>query len=369
MIRSGVADPVFRNPAVGLRGSLLQGGLPIQAGTEVRRCCDQRPENSFDERAGALQVGRHVHRADHRFHGVGEYRGLVVASGALLPLAEEQIVTKTQGAGNPSERLGVHYRGSKFRELSLRFVRKVSVQAPGNDDAENRIAEELQAFVGRQATVLVGVGTVSQCLTQQSRIHRLTQCGHQLPQRFVDTRRGHLAHPFVRMVSSGALFVDTDRSWMDTTIATSSPIVAGCASCGGSLSIGYPRWSLTTAHSPAVPDQPTELSGVSDRTVCGSTFSARATTTTSSGSTMPFTRYSLSGSPRASNDEKSRSDPRSRSMTAASSNCTARLMQATISSRPEAPWPTTTAPGTPSSTPPDRKCDVRSTPCAGSGSL
>ena len=66
-----------------------------------------------------------------------------------------------------ARRAGVDDRRAQLGQPALGQVGVGAVEGLGHDDAEHRVAEELQALVGRQAAVLVGVGTVGEGALEQ----------------------------------------------------------------------------------------------------------------------------------------------------------------------------------------------------------
>ena len=65
------------------------------------------------------------------------------------------------------EGAGVDDGGAQLGQPALGEVGVGEVERLGDDHAEHRVAEELQALVGRQAAVLVGVGAVRQGALEQ----------------------------------------------------------------------------------------------------------------------------------------------------------------------------------------------------------
>ena len=159
-------------------GELLQAGLPVQAGAEGGRLGHQRVEEAVHELAGGLDARRQVDRADDGLDGVGEDRGLVAAAGGLLAAAEADVVAEAEGAADVGQRAHVDDGGAQLGQLALAGVGVRVVERVGDDQAEHRVAEELQALVVRQPAVLVGVRAVGQGAPEQ---------------RCVDRAAGHLA--------------------------------------------------------------------------------------------------------------------------------------------------------------------------------
>ena len=108
-----------------------------------------------------------------RLDRVGEDRGLVAAAGALLAAAEQEVLAEAERAGHVGERAHVDDGGAQLGQLALGQVGVVAVQRVGDDEAEHRVAEELQPLVVGQAAVLVGVGAVRQGTQKQRLVDRL----------------------------------------------------------------------------------------------------------------------------------------------------------------------------------------------------
>ena len=70
-------------------------------------------------------------------------------------------------AADLGQRAGVDDRGAQLGQPALGEVRVGPVERLGHDDAEHRVAQELQALVGRQAAVLVGVRPVGEGALEQ----------------------------------------------------------------------------------------------------------------------------------------------------------------------------------------------------------
>ena len=75
-------------------------------------------------------------------------------------------------AADPGQRAGVDDRRAQLGQLALGEVGVGAVERLGHDDAEHRVAEELQALVGRQAAVLVGERAVRQGALEQLGVER-----------------------------------------------------------------------------------------------------------------------------------------------------------------------------------------------------
>ena len=176
-----VLDDVLGDAEAVLGGQLLQGGLPVQAGAQRGRGLDERVEQQVDDVGRRLEAAAEVHRTDHRLDGVGEDRGLSAAAGRLLAAAELDVVTDTDVPADHGQRAGVDHGGPELGQSTLGQVRVGAVERLGHDDAEHRVAQELQALVGRQSAVLVGVRAVREGALEELGLQdRIPERGTQL---------------------------------------------------------------------------------------------------------------------------------------------------------------------------------------------
>lgn len=141
-------------------GDLLERGLPIQACAELGGTLHQRIEQMMDEDPGPIDAMGEETRPDQRFHTVGENRGLVVATGGDLTAPQMDQRTDTEVTGDPGECAGIDYGRAQLRQLTLAEIGVNGVEVLGDHHAEDRIAEKLQPFVGRQAAIFVRVRAV-----------------------------------------------------------------------------------------------------------------------------------------------------------------------------------------------------------------
>ena len=88
--------------------------------------------------------------------------GFCAAAGELLALAEQEVLADAEALGHLGERDGVHHRLADLGEVALGKLRVGPVHVVGDDDAEHRVAEELEALVRRVAGVLGAPGAVHQ---------------------------------------------------------------------------------------------------------------------------------------------------------------------------------------------------------------
>lgn len=183
VVRSGALDPVLGHAETERGGQLLEAGLPVQGGAPTGRLGHQRVEEPVDHDPGGVQPVLEVDGAQQRLQGVGEDARLVPATGGLLALAEQQVraeAVRAQATGHVGERPHVDHARPQLRQLPLGQVRVVVEQRRGDHHAEDRVAEELQPLVRRQATVLVRVRAVGQRAFQQVRFQADAERGFQV---------------------------------------------------------------------------------------------------------------------------------------------------------------------------------------------
>ena len=102
-----------------------------------------------------------------RLDGVGQDRGLLAAPVDSSPRPSLMWSPTPDAAADLGQRTGVDDGGAQLGQPALGEVRVGEVEGLGDDHAEDRVAEELQPLVGRQAAVLVGVGAVRQGALEQ----------------------------------------------------------------------------------------------------------------------------------------------------------------------------------------------------------
>ncbi len=175
MVRALLGDEVLRDAQALGRGELLEAGLPVQAGTEVRGLLDQRVEEPVHQLGRRVEALVEIDRADHRFEGVGEDGRLVPAARALFAPAEPDEGAEFESATHVRQRTRVDHRGPQLGQLAFGQVGVGAVQRVGDHQAEHGVPEELQALVGGQTAVLVRVRTVGQRTHQKGGLERVAE--------------------------------------------------------------------------------------------------------------------------------------------------------------------------------------------------
>src|SRR5215813_3914018 len=91
--------------------------------------------------------------------GISENCGFVTPARLLFAAAEPQIVAETQAASRTLQGTSVHDSSSAFGKLAFGPTREIREQVLASEEFENRIAEELEAFVVLSGNGLCGVIT------------------------------------------------------------------------------------------------------------------------------------------------------------------------------------------------------------------
>ena len=87
MVRSCLGDLVLGDAERLTGRELLQRGLPVEPGSELRGAVEQGREQAEDEAAGRIDPAGEVDGADEGFQRIGEDRGLVTPAASLLAAA------------------------------------------------------------------------------------------------------------------------------------------------------------------------------------------------------------------------------------------------------------------------------------------
>ena len=150
MFGSVVGDLVDDPALVALRHQFVEPALVVgcAAGVEVGR------HEPFDQVLRPDETAIEVDGPDHRLHGVGQYRLAVAAAGGRLALAQQQHRADAQVGRHLGEGRRAHHRRPDARELPFVGVGDAGVDAVGHDEAEDRVAEELEALVALEPGVL-----------------------------------------------------------------------------------------------------------------------------------------------------------------------------------------------------------------------
>ena len=156
---------------------LLEGGLVIADGSgegvagregtvEVgHRWLD---DVALDEGASGVETAVEVKSSDDGFESVGEQRGLLTTAALLFAAAEAKHGSEADAFGDVAEVTAADERGTEAGKFALACVWESAVEAVGDRETEDGVADELQLLVvggGSRGSVgvgLVGEGAVSE---------------------------------------------------------------------------------------------------------------------------------------------------------------------------------------------------------------
>ena len=119
-----------------------------------------------NEAADGFQIAVEIHGADQGLEGIGQSGGALASATGLLPATQHEVVAETKGRGVLFQALARDETGAEFGELSFAEGREKAVEVVGDDELQDRVAEELEALVvemegfafERQAGVGEGLG-------------------------------------------------------------------------------------------------------------------------------------------------------------------------------------------------------------------
>ncbi len=172
-------ESTFRNPASFLHSHIvwrfvparldqvLKAGLRVDPGAFAFELLYLRAEQAKDERARRAIPVRRVDRADDRFQGAGEVAVPRPAARCFFATPKDDVVAEAETAGHAGECAAAHEVGAHARELAFAGEWVAAEELMADDHPEERIAEELEAFVGGRVGVrFVQIGGVREGLRQ-----------------------------------------------------------------------------------------------------------------------------------------------------------------------------------------------------------
>src|SRR5581483_11655739 len=143
-----LAHLIARQRVEALGRQFLQPGLVVLPTGAGGGLGDAVLEEVEDELVCGLPTAVEVDGADHGLHGVGEDRRLLAPAGRVLTLAEGQRRADAEFGSQVGEHAGVHHRRPNLGQLALGQAGERAEEVVGDDQAEHRVTEELEAFVG-----------------------------------------------------------------------------------------------------------------------------------------------------------------------------------------------------------------------------
>lgn len=118
---------------------------------------------TLDEGARNLHTAIEIERGDNSFESVGEQGGLLTATALLLAPAQAEHGTEADTQGDASKMAAADKGGAQAGEFTLAGVREAAVEALGDSQSQNSIADELKLLVvGVRVEQGLGAGLVGQ---------------------------------------------------------------------------------------------------------------------------------------------------------------------------------------------------------------
>ena len=147
---------------------LLQARLCILERCRGGKRGDPWLEQPLNDLLGGIQAPVQEHRAAHGFQGIRQDRLAAETAGLQLAGPQLQHFAQADLSRHFGQRLSADDPGAQAAQIAFGAVRKGKEKMPGDDEVENRVAQEFQPLV-----VGAGGAAVSQGGDEQLRITRL----------------------------------------------------------------------------------------------------------------------------------------------------------------------------------------------------
>src|SRR5262245_9070781 len=170
VVGTPLLDVIHGERAELLGGELLQDRLVVAVPLPSHVCLHPRREQPLDQRAGDVETEVQIDRTENRLEGVGQDARLVSAARPLFPLAEQHDGGQVELPCYVRERGPVDDRRAELRELPLGHLGVGPVGEVGDDQPEDRVAQELQTLVRDGQIVLERERSVGQRGLAQLRV-------------------------------------------------------------------------------------------------------------------------------------------------------------------------------------------------------
>jgi hypothetical protein len=144
----GLDESVHRRGLISRLAYLLKGGLRIGEEGLLAERIEVRPERLLDEAAAGLKAAIEKDRTDEGFVGASEVRRAVASAAGLLSFSEEEGASEVQTARDASEGVAPNEVRTQLGQAALVERGILGEELVGDDQAEDRVAEELEALVG-----------------------------------------------------------------------------------------------------------------------------------------------------------------------------------------------------------------------------
>ena len=162
MVRPNRRCLIFRLRQPPLRHQILQRRLPVRVQSLRRGVINLVLEQAQNHLAGRIKPMLQVHRAENRLGGVRQNGVLILTIRGALPLTQQNMLTKANLSGNIREAITADHASAHLGNIALWAIWVLAIQLVRHRQAQNRIAQKLEAFIVRQHAILVGERTMRQ---------------------------------------------------------------------------------------------------------------------------------------------------------------------------------------------------------------
>ncbi|MNN12499.1 hypothetical protein D3C81_1254930 [compost metagenome] len=143
---------------------LLQAGFRILVGIDQGQLVEIGCQPGQHAIARRLHAGVQVDGADQRFGGVGQDRLAAETAALQLARAQAQVFAQVKASGQYRQGLALDQPRAQARQLAFAGLGEALEQRFTGDEVEDRIAEELEAFVVAPGKTAVRQGQQHQLL-------------------------------------------------------------------------------------------------------------------------------------------------------------------------------------------------------------
>src|SRR3984957_13378403 len=192
----GYVDPVVVGPRPHHRvtgrpravahGFLLQPALVVKVVGFLAGPLNCLAELAQDELPRGLPAGVEIDRSEDGLEGVGQDGGLGPATRPFFAPAQQEDLTYPEPTRHLRQDAGVNHGGTDLGQLAFGEVGEALERVAGHDEAQNGVAQELEALVGGRASLLlaapapVGEGVLKEAQVGEGMAKSLGQCGRPL---------------------------------------------------------------------------------------------------------------------------------------------------------------------------------------------
>jgi hypothetical protein len=162
-------EDVLRLAGAGSLEVLLESGLVIADGSGEGTSGGESTvkfrkrglyDVAFDEGSRGVESTVEIKGGDDGLEGVGEERGFLSSAALLFAATEAEHGSESDAIGDMAEMAAADERGTKTRELAFASVREETVEALGDGETEDSVADKFKLLVvagGRRRSVRIGL--------------------------------------------------------------------------------------------------------------------------------------------------------------------------------------------------------------------